>query len=93
MLILIILLGVLGIGLVCFVAGQIWEHHNTKRLLQAPNPSSRRVRSRRRIERDLNQLHSLYEQGLLSEEKYLYLADQLIDQLAFLLDPEPASVH
>jgi hypothetical protein len=94
MLILVILLGVLAIGLISFIAGQLWEQKNTKRLLQPSNSDiNRRARSRRRIEKDLDQLLSLYQEGLLSEEKYLRLADQLIDQLAALLPLDIAAAR
>ncbi|RIV18531.1 hypothetical protein DYU11_28580 [Fibrisoma montanum] len=85
MLILVILLGVLMVGIVCFVAGQCWEQNRKK---QAGDEllfmDDLQGRTRGRIKEDLDRLVVLHHEGQLSDEQLLLLSDELIDELAAL---------
>jgi hypothetical protein len=48
-------------------------------------------RQRAQIENKLDQLLMLHEQGRIPEKQYLFLVDQLIDQLATLRDTAASS--
>jgi hypothetical protein len=92
---LIDLLAVLAIGLACWFVSYIVDllqsafSRYTKRRQQKP---PRRVR-RRQIETDLDHLLARYQQGTLDERQYYYQANQLIDQLADVLNPGSTVVH
>lgn len=86
MLILIILLGVLLIGIVCFIAGQLWEQRLAKRARAATSSVSTRTRSL--ITKELDELLLVYQRGLLTEEQYASSTDKLVDELSALLTDE-----
>ncbi|WP_040006390.1 hypothetical protein [Fibrisoma limi] len=85
MLILVILLGVLMVGIVCFVAGQCWEQHRKNQAGDEPLFTNElQGRTRGRIKEDLDRLVGLHHEGRLTEEQLLQLSDELIDELAAL---------
>ncbi|WP_266364083.1 hypothetical protein [Tellurirhabdus rosea] len=90
---LVILLATLVLGIGCVMAVRLWEYVRDFRPAQVPPVLSHR-RLRSRIEQDLDHLLLLYRQGLLDEIQYHRLADELIDQLATVLEKEsvPAEV-
>ncbi|WP_155296307.1 hypothetical protein [Spirosoma rigui] len=93
MLILEILIGVLLLGICSFMAGQFVGPRTSSARSTPPDVSDPK-RQRALIENKLDHLLLLHQQGQLPEKQYLFLVDQLIDQLVTLRNAttKPVSV-
>ncbi|WP_128543234.1 hypothetical protein [Larkinella soli] len=81
-----VLLATLAFGIACFIVGRYWEEKIANRPRRAPRPPKP---TRKRIEKDLDQLLHLYQQGFLSEAEFQRLADELMDEFNGLVTDRP----
>ncbi|MCF2491051.1 hypothetical protein [Dyadobacter sp. CY347] len=93
--ILLDLLGVLVVGVSFFLLSHIIDLFRPKRkhIVQRPAPRLPEKRHRRQIKADLDRLLVLHNQGTLTEQQYYYEANELIDQLADVLETEASLMH
>ena len=93
--ILLDLLGVLIVGVSFFLLSHIVDLLRPKRkhIVERPAPRLPEKRHRRQIKADLDNLLLRYNEGTLNEQQYYYEANELIDQLADVLETEASFSH
>ncbi|MCF2501892.1 hypothetical protein L0663_00760 [Dyadobacter sp. CY107] len=93
--ILLDLLGVLIVGVSFFLLSHIVDLFRPKRkhVVHRIPPRLPEKRQRRQIKADLDNLLVRYNQGILNEQQYYYEANELIDQLADVLETEASFSH
>ena len=93
--ILLDLLGVLIVGVSFFLLSHIVDllRPKRRRIVQRTPPRLPEKRHRRQIKADLDNLLLRYNQGTLNEQQYYYEANELIDQLADVLETEASFSH
>lgn len=93
--ILLDLLGVLIVGVSFFLLSHIVDllRPKRRRIVQRTPPRLPEKRHRRQIKADLDNLLLRYNEGALNEQQYYYEANELIDQLADVLETEASFSH
>jgi len=93
--ILLDLLGVLIVGVSFFLLSHIVDllRPKRRRIVQRTPPRLPEKRHRRQIKADLDNLLLRYNEGTLNEQQYYYEANELIDQLADVLETEASFSH
>ena len=93
--ILLDLLGVLIVGVSFFLLSHIVDllRPRRRRIVQRTPPRLPEKRHRRQIKADLDNLLLRYNEGTLNEQQYYYEANELIDQLADVLETEASFSH
>ncbi|MCF0052556.1 hypothetical protein LXM25_20970 [Dyadobacter sp. LJ53] len=93
--ILLDLLGVLIVGVSFFLLSHIVDlfRPKRKRMVQRIPRRLPEKRHRRQIKADLDNLLLRYNQGTMNEQQYYYEANELINQLADVLENEASFSH